>query len=274
MTRADRIVSGRAELAVEISGAGDPVVFLHANVCDSRMWRAQLDAASKTHKTIAYDRRGFGGTVAEKEDHDALADLLAVLEASADGKPVVLVGCSQGGRIAIDAALACPGRVRALFLVAPSLTGAPDPIHPPGVAEMMAVLKSAEAAGDLDQVNRLKARIFLDGPTAPEGRVGGEVRQLFLDMNGIALRSPPIGRDTGAPANFDRLGGVARPTLVVQGDLDLPHVQERSRRVAENAPDGALHVIEGSAHLPSLDRPADVTALLTAFLAGPGDIRR
>lgn len=37
-----RITSGRAELAVEVVGQGNPVDFLHANVCDSRMWGVQL----------------------------------------------------------------------------------------------------------------------------------------------------------------------------------------------------------------------------------------
>jgi pimeloyl-ACP methyl ester carboxylesterase len=41
-----RIASGRAALAAlaaQVVGRGDPVVFLHAGICDSRMWRAQLD---------------------------------------------------------------------------------------------------------------------------------------------------------------------------------------------------------------------------------------
>jgi pimeloyl-ACP methyl ester carboxylesterase len=52
-----RIASDRAVLSVEVVGNGDPVVFLHARVADSRMWRAQLDAIG-ANKAIAYDRRG------------------------------------------------------------------------------------------------------------------------------------------------------------------------------------------------------------------------
>jgi len=39
-----QITSGQAMLAATVAGDGDPVVFLHAAVCDRRMWRAQLDA--------------------------------------------------------------------------------------------------------------------------------------------------------------------------------------------------------------------------------------
>ncbi len=39
----------------------------------------------------------------------AVADLMAVIDSVAGGAPAVLVGCSQGGRIALDAALAASG---------------------------------------------------------------------------------------------------------------------------------------------------------------------
>jgi pimeloyl-ACP methyl ester carboxylesterase len=266
MSSIHRIASGRATLAAEVVGRGDPVVFLHANVCDSRMWRAQLDGVGASNTAIAYDRRGFGETRAEKEDFSALADLMAVIDATANGAPVILVGCSQGGRIALDAALRHPSRVRALVLIAPSVTGAPEVAYPPVIKGLMDRLKDAEQAGDLDLVNAMKARLFLDGPLAAERRVAGEARKLFLDMNGIALRSPPTGLNVEAAPNFPRLGEVSVPSLVIWGDLDFPHIQQRSRHVATTIPGGSSCVLTGTAHLPSLERPADVTGLLKGFI--------
>ena len=105
MSSNHQIASGQARLAVNVVGRGDPIVFLHAAVCDSRMWRVQLDAIGASHRAIAYDRRGFGETRAEKEDFSSVADLLAVIGAAGNGAPAILVGCSQGGRVALDAAL-------------------------------------------------------------------------------------------------------------------------------------------------------------------------
>lgn len=261
-----RIASGRAMLAAEAAGSGDPVIFLHANVCDSRMWRAQLDGIGAGSRAIAYDRRGFGETQAEQEAFSAVADLMAVIGALAGGRPAILVGCSQGGRIAVDAALRHPSSVRALVLIAPSVTGAPEPIHPPEIESLLARQKQAEAAGDLDRVNAIKARLWLDGPLAPEGRVTGEARRLFLEMNGIALRAPPIGRDVELAPAFHRLGAISAPALVIWGDRDFPHIQERSRDVAAMLPNGSGHALTGAAHLPSLERPAEVTALIAAFV--------
>ncbi len=231
MSSSHWIASGRATLAAEVVGSGDPVVFLHANVCDSRMWRAQLDGVGASNKAIAYDRRGFGETRAEKEDFSAIADLMAVIGAMANGEPAILVGCSQGGRIAIDAALRYPSSVRGLVLIAPTVTGAPEAVYPPEIKGLMAELKQAEEAGDLDRVNAMKAHLFLDGPRQPEGRVAGQPRQLFLDMNGIALRSPPIGSDVDVTPAFHRLGEISAPSLVIWGDLDFPHIQERCRQM-------------------------------------------
>jgi len=261
------IASGRAELAAEVVGSGTPVVFLHANVCDRRMWRAQLDDIGATHKAVAYDRRGFGETRAEREDFSALADLMAVLDVTADGEPAILVGCSLGGRITLDAALRYPSRVRALVLIAPSVTGAPVPTYSPVIEKLVSQSKDIEASGDLDRINAMTVRLFLDGPQAPEGRVAGPARDLLLDMNSIALHASPVGSDVDASSAFHHLAEIAVPTLVIWGDLDFPHVQERCRHIAATVPNGSSREMTGAAHLPSLERPTEVTSLLTEFIA-------
>ncbi len=272
MSSNHRVVSGRAMLAADVVGSGDPVVFLHAGVCDRRMWRAQLDGIGTHNKAIAYDRRGFGETRAEKEDFSAVADLMAVIDALAGGEPVILVGCSQGGGVALDAALRHPSHVRALVLIAPNVTGAPEANYPPAIKGVMAELNDAQARGDLDRVNAIRAHLLLDGPLAPEGRVNGQARQLFLDMNAIVLRSPPSGANLDVAPAYHRLGEISAPSLVMWGDLEFPHIQERSRFIATTMLNASGHELSGTAHLPSLDRPAEVTGLLAAFLelcAGP-----
>lgn len=274
MSSSHQVASGRAKLAVEIVGSGDPVVFLHAGVGDRRMWRGQLDGLGANIQAIAYDRRGFGETRAEAEDFSAVEDLMAVIDAMAAGKPAIVVGCSQGGRIAIDAALRYPSRVRALALISPSVSGMPDASHPPAIKDLMDRQKQAQVAGDLDRASEIRARLFLDGALAREGRVLGQTRELFLDMNRTALRLPPAGSDLDNEPAFHRMNQISAPSLVMWGDLDFSHIQERSRNMAATIPNGSGHALPATAHVPSLERPADIAALLAAFIdrcAGRGD---
>jgi len=110
-----------AELAVDYRPHDDgrpPLVFLHAGVCDGRMWDGAMAAAAGQRAALRMDRRGFGQTrISAPRPHAWIDDLRAVLDALGLDR-VELVGCSQGGRIAIDFALAWPERVAGLTLVA------------------------------------------------------------------------------------------------------------------------------------------------------------
>lgn len=265
------IKSGRAELATESVGSGNPLVFLHARIADRRMWRAQLDAVGASHRAVAYDRRGFGETDYERENFSAVEDLIAVLDAATGGKPATLVGCSQGGGIALDAALRYPSLVHALVLIAPNVTGAPEEISSPTIERLLAQLKEAEANGNVDQIIALRTRLFLDGPLAAEGRVTGRARQLFFDMNAVALSSLPVGSNLDTAPAYHRLSEISVPSLVICGDIDLPNIRDRSRYVAATVLNGSYHEMAGVAHLPSLERPAEITTLLTEFINGCSD---
>ncbi|ANY84320.1 hypothetical protein BB934_39570 (plasmid) [Microvirga ossetica] len=171
------------------------------------------------------------------------------------GRPVVLVGCSQGGSIAIDAALASPDRVAGLVLIAPSVSGAPSATPHEAVRRLLDAIDRAEKSGDLDQVNRLEAALWLDGPLAAQGRVKEPARALFLAMNGIALAAPVIGRVHQPALAWDQLDRIAGPVRVLCGDLDVPHVQARCCQLAVALPDARLEILPGVAHLPSLGNP-------------------
>ena len=200
---------------------GPHVALLHAGVADRRVWR---DVAPELHAlgadVLALDRRGFGETPAGEGAFRHVDDLLEML----DG-PTWLVGNSMGGALALDAALVAPEQVAGLVLIAPAVSGAPEgslESLDPDTARIIQAIMAADEAGDLDAVNRHEAHLWLDGPSSPEGRVGGDARELALDMNAIALRSGARGgrrqqrrRRLVAPggdprAGDDRLGRARR----------------------------------------------------------------
>jgi pimeloyl-ACP methyl ester carboxylesterase len=258
-----------AQLAVSVWGDDGPsIVALHAGVADRRSWRWCAPAwAAAGHRVVAPDRRGFGTTVYETREHDELADLRAVTGAT-DARPAVVVGNSQGGRFALDLALAHSDEVTALVLIAPSPTGYDESKWPVMAAEASLddEIEAAEASGDLDLVNRLEVRYWLDGVAQPEGRVGGEARELMADMNRRALTAVPAGPDADRPPAWPRLGELRMPVLVACGEYDLDGCRQLCDELVA-AVGGARGVtIPGAAHCPQLDQPDELNDIVVEFI--------
>lgn len=259
------VTVGQARLAGWQAGEGLPVVFLHAGVCDKRMWESQMAAvAEEGWQAIAYDRRGYGETVSADEAFSHVDDLEAVLKAL-DIHAAVFVGCSMGGGLALDFALRHPGRVIGLVLIGTSVTGAPW-----SATDAESQIEDAEEdafeRGDLDMLNRVQAHEWLDGPRAQSGRVGGQVRALFMDMNAIALAKPALTLEERPPHAWTRVPEVGAPTLLLVGDEDFTALIDRHEHLSEEMPNAFAAVLEGVAHIPSIERPELVNSMLLEFL--------
>jgi pimeloyl-ACP methyl ester carboxylesterase len=267
-----QITSGKALLSAESHGSGSPdVLLVHAGVTDQRSWRHVVDRLPDA-RCITYDQRGYGRTTYEREDGwSSVADAVAVLDAY-DARSAVVVACSMGGRVALDLALRHPDRVRALVLIAPAISGQPEPAYEPEVEALGEKAEAAEEAGDLDTANEIEAQVWLDGPTVP-GRVQGAVRDLFLDMNGIAFRAPDPGDRGDDGAAWDRLAEVGVPTLLMIGDLDLQYLKDGVAHAAAAVPGARVVELLGVAHLPQLEGDETTLAEIAAFvsvIAGTG----
>jgi pimeloyl-ACP methyl ester carboxylesterase len=264
--RSFSIPSGKAHLTGIEDGQGPAVVFLHAGVADKRMWRDQMAAFANRYRVVAYDRRGFGETRYEAESFSHMGDLHAVLDGLGI-EQACLVGCSQGGRFSVDFALAHPKRATKLVLVAPAIGGAPQPKQlPPDIENLLEQAEQAQDQKHYDLINRIEAHLWLDGPRSVDGRVQGSARDLFLRMNIIPLKNPSPGKDNPAKDSFKRLKQITAPTLLVWGDLDFPHLQERCALLGKRIKGAKSELMPGTAHLPNLEQPKKFNALLDAFL--------
>jgi pimeloyl-ACP methyl ester carboxylesterase len=261
------VKSGGARLATRVVGGGRPIIFVHARVADSRMWNHQMYALGRSNRAVAYDRRGFGKTRYQEEEHSESDDLVAVIDAVAEGQRAVLVGSSQGGGIALHTALEHPSRVEALVLIASNVPGAPKIEHSSQVAQLIERLSEAEVARNIDEAVALRTQLWLDGPSQEPTRVAWRMRKLFHEMNASALRSPVVGKNVDPNSAHHRLHQINVPTLVMCGDLDLPGIQQRNHRLAAMT-NGRLVVSNGAAHLPSLERPESVSGIIEKFVEG------
>lgn len=247
--------------------SGSTVVLLHAGVADRRSWYAVVPDLLVAHSVLAYDRRGFGESPPAQQPFTHVEDLETVLDAATAG-PVWLVGCSQGGRIALDATLTFPERMAGLVLINPAVSDAPEVEADPETERLSAEIEAAEVAGDLDEALRLETRLWLDGPAGPDGRIAGPVRDLFRAMNAIALRSEAESEHSGSSdvSAWTRLDEITLPVTVAWSELDVEVFQERGQQLAERLPAGVGRELISVAHLPELEDPTAVADLILGAL--------
>ncbi|HRE60436.1 MAG TPA: alpha/beta hydrolase [Micropepsaceae bacterium] len=255
-----------AQFGAHMSPSAVPVLFLHAGVCDSRMWGVNARLLAMSRRVAAFDRRGFGQTQSPDEPFDAVSDVTAVMDGLGMER-AVLVGCSMGGMVALDVAVTHPSRVAGLVLINAAVSGATEPddsAHQP--RSLLAALEAAGRARDLDRINELEAQLWLDGPFEAPGRVSGAARALFLDMNAKVLAHPPLTQERPPPGAYAHLGALKIPALVLTSPLDLWVMQRISETIAASIPGAELKALPGTAHLPSLEAPSLLQPILDEFI--------
>ena len=243
-------------------GGARTVLLLHEGVADRRGWAEVAGLLAPELTVVAYDRRGYGQTPPGTEPFSHLDDLLAVIGHAGAG-PVWLAGASAGGGLALDAALAAPGRVAGLVVMGTAVSGAPEPELDAATRRFEPLLDEAYAARDAGEINRLETWLWLDGPAQPEGRVGGAARKLALDMNAVIIANdvPETEGAAGVDA-WHRLAEITVPVTVACGDLDVPFLVDRCRLLAGRLPAARHHVLAGMAHQPYLESASAVAQLI------------
>ncbi len=257
-------VSG-ASIWAESAGSGPAIVFLHAGVADSRMWDAEFQAFQATHRVIRLDLRGFGKTQLVAEKFSFHGDVIAVMD-SLHIDRATLVGCSFGSNVALDVALAYPERVERLVLISPSIG---DGGESPDIRAFVEREEAALGRGDLDGATEENLRFWVDGPHRAPGLVNQDARSLVGVMQRLAFENPTpdgVKLDRLVPPARARLGEIKVPTLIVAGSIDVPHVLGVAGRLKEGIAGSRLEMIEGTAHLPTLEEPTRWQALLAEFL--------
>ena len=268
-TRSGFLNSDTAQLYYETAGQGVPLVMIHAGVADSRQWNNEFAAFSQNYQVVRYDMRGYGKSEPVDGEFSHMDDLVAVLNALGILEPVMLMGCSMGGGLAMDFALTHPTRARALIMVGSGPSGLQ--LDVPTSAKFAEVEKAFEA-GDLDLVSELETQIWFDGTGRTPEQVDQTMRKLLYDMNRQALAHEvkQLGKrlpNAQVPA-FDRLNDLKIPVLVIIGAHDTPYILAAADYMVERIPSSQKVIVNDAAHLPNMDHPEEFQTHITRFLEG------
>jgi pimeloyl-ACP methyl ester carboxylesterase len=256
-----------ARLYYEMDGSGPSIVMIHAGVADNRQWNNEFRWLAERARVLRYDLRGYGLSEPVAADFTHLRDLLGLLDHLDVPRPVVAIGCSMGGTIAMDYALERPAEVRALVMVGSGPSGLElDVPRLPKFADV----ERAFTAGDLDLACELETQIWFDGVGRTSAQVDRTMRRLAYEMNRLALshEAKNIGRrrkDAEVPA-AGRLGEIRVPVLIVVGEHDIPFIHAAADYMAARLPSASRADIADAAHLPNMDKPDEFRRVLSAFL--------
>ena len=244
-------------LFYEVSGAGEPVVLIHAFSLDRRMWEPQVAALEGQFRVIRYDLRGHGQSVEPTEPYTGFDDLRALLDTLGIAR-ASLVGLSAGSELAINFAIAHPDRVARLVLAAPGLSGYTPPPMP-----WFQPVADALTAGDVDGA----ARRWADTPImALHTNVAATDSVTSMVVDNSRLWTFRRTEQPLAPPAIGRLAEITCPVLVIVGNQDLLHIQDIARVLEEGIAGATLLTIPGAGHLVNLDTPAAFNEAVLAFL--------
>lgn len=167
----------------------------------------------------------------------------------ADVHDVVVVGFSLGGWVAAEMALSGSPRLRGLVIV--NGLGVVVPEHP--VANVGAMSPAELAAASYHD----PGRFAVDPSTLTDAQRAARATNM-----GAVLR---YGADMVGPRLRERLAELTLPTLVAWGRADRVVTLEYGRAYTAAIPGARFEVVEEAGHMPQLEQPERLAALIESF---------
>ncbi|MGI5132328.1 alpha/beta fold hydrolase [Pseudonocardia sp. CA-107938] len=258
MTRFASVATG-PRIAYRDSGRGVPLVLGHGFMLDSDLFDEPSALLADRFRVVTWDARGHGRTAHDGGPFtlwDSARDLIALLDALGIDQAVV-GGHSQGGFVAMSAALLAPERVAGLVLIDTTPAGQDGS----SLGELTAFGDAWQAAGPTPELCQvLGAMVFGDGDVEPW-------IEKWMKRHPAEFADPfraVMERDDLSP----RLSEITAPALVVHGSADSAVPVAEARQWASHLP-GAdpVVVIDGAPHASPATHPREVASAIARFLS-------
>jgi 3-oxoadipate enol-lactonase len=227
---------------------------------DLSMWDPQVGPLRERFRTVRYDQRGHGASPAPPGPYsiaDLGGDALALLDRLGLER-VSWAGVSIGGMVGLWLAIHAPQRIERLVAICSSAHLGPAQ----GWTDRAATVR---AAGTVEPIaDTVVGRWLTPGFAAEHPDVRDRLRAMLAatPAEGYAACCEAIG----AMDQRAGLGAIRAPTLVISGADDQAAPPEHQRLLADAIPGARLEVLSPAAHVASVERAADITALIADHL--------
>ncbi|MFM8570884.1 MAG: alpha/beta fold hydrolase [Pirellula sp.] len=248
--------SGIEESFLQVGIGTRPVVFLHGLFGSTAHWTGTMDHLARDYLSTAIqlplDRKGDR----RSEGVRAISDLTTVvdqsLHAAKVNQPMVLVGNSLGGLLAIDYTLKYPDRVCGLVLAGSA-----------GLQER-SLTDGAKPKATRDFVRSVISGIFHDQSLVTDELV----EEWFETMNDrnytrFILRVSRATRDRNVQQELHKIN---KPTLIVWGRNDQITPPDVAVQFQSSIPGSRLVFLDNCGHVPNVEQPDLFNEQLAEFL--------
>ncbi len=195
----------------DTGGTGTPIVLLHANTGTSASWEVQAAAfAREGYRVIAFDRRGWGKSLANPATGPQPGSVAADLDALVDHLKLDkfhLVGVAGGGFVSLDYAAWRPERLRSLVVA-----GSTGQFAEKEMRDITARVEIPEL--------RNQAAVYREVGPSYRG-VEPEGTKRWIEIEEHAQQPGTPSQPLRTQNTFAKLAAVTMPILVMAADADL-----------------------------------------------------
>jgi pimeloyl-ACP methyl ester carboxylesterase len=261
-------VAGATVHYVDVGPRSNPtVVLIHAFPFSSEMWKYQIRALRERYRTVAFDLRGQGKSLAGNglfTIEFLIDDLIALLD-KLNIERAILCGLSMGGYVALRTIERHNDRVSGLILCD---TKSEADTNDGKLARTKAI-KEINKHGV-----KPFAASFLENAFSPSSLAN---EKLVREATRIICRNKPLGLCgmlLALAARTDTtlaLSQIDVPTLILVGEHDRITPPHYSKSMRLSIGDSELSILPNAGHISNLENPAEFNLHLLQFLDTKSD---
>jgi sigma-B regulation protein RsbQ len=243
-------------LAYQDLGSGaQPIILVHGWTCDHSFLQPQLEHLSRFHRVLAVDLCGHGQSDAPERKYTLaeFADDIQWLCATLSLPPVVVIGHSMGGQVALELAVTHPEHVSAICLI-DSVMFPSEPF----TAQLRLIEPQLAGSNYLDVLGQLAGSLFIE--TGDPERKAVLINRMQRAPQHVAVpsfRAHLLDYDFAAAAAACRVPTAYLAATRPMGDLD---------KFKSHCPQLMTGQVFGSGHFSPLEVPEQINSMLDHYL--------